>query len=107
MTSEEHTQEVTHSRRDLESACTIYRVQQTSTHTMYTKNGMKHRIDGPAMIAGDKEWFYVNGYLKTPEEHASIKALNTTYSTTLSNEEFAYTQAMCRPTGIYTVSASE
>ena len=103
MNSEEHTQTVKENSEDLRASCTIYRVQQTSTHTMYTKDGMKHRVDGPAMISGDKEWYYIDGYLKTPNQHTLYRQLLSSYDT-CANEEFYYTQAMCRPTGIYTTS---
>ena len=85
--------------------CTIYRVQQTATYTIYTKDGLKHRVDGPAVIAGDKEWFYIDGTAKTSEEHTLYRQLLSSYDGTCDpKEEFYYTQAMCRPTGIYTTS---
>ncbi len=73
---------------------------------MYTKDGLKHRVDGPAMISGDKEWYYIDGYLKTPTQHALYRDLLNSYGPS-SKEEGYYTQAMCRPTGIYTVSTNE
>lgn len=105
MTSKEHTQEVTHSRRDLESPSTIYRVQRYDHYTIYTKDGMKHRVNGPAMTIGDKEWFYINGYLKTPKEHATYKELYNNYETDTS-EELYYTMADQSTTSIYTLSST-
>ena len=70
---------------------------------MYTKDGLKHRVDGPAVIAGDSEWYYIDGYLKTPTQHNLYRQLLSSYETS-SSEEAYYTQAMCRPTGIYTTS---
>ena len=84
--------------------CTIYRVQQTATYTIYTKDGLKHRVDGPAVIAGDEEWYYLNGTLKTPDEHKHFKSFSDGLNGLSSKEEMYYTQALCRPTGIYTTS---
>ena len=106
MTSQEHTEEVTYSYRDLHSPCTIYRVQKTTTHTMYTKDGLKHRVDGPAMIAGDKEWFYIDGYLKTPNQHKLYRELLNNYGPS-SKEEGYYSKAMESTTSIYTLSTNE
>ena len=105
MTSKEHTQEHHNSLRDLHSPCTIYRVQKTTTHTMYTKDGLKHRVEGPAMIAGDKEWFYIDGYLKTPKQHALYRELLNNYGPS-SKEEAYYSKASESPTSIYTLSAT-
>ena len=106
MTSKEHTQEVANSRKDSGNVLTIYRVQKTSTHTLYTKDGKKHRLNGPAMIAGDKEWFYINGYIKTPKEHALYKELYNNYDTNApsSIEETYYSKASESPTSIYTTT---
>ena len=106
MTSKEHTQEANNNHRDLHSPCTIYRVQKTSTHTMYTKDGMKHRVEGPAMIAGDKEWYYIDGYLKTPNQHTLYRQLLSSYST-YTNEETYYDAASTSTTGIYALSTND
>jgi len=115
MTSKEHTQEANNSLRDLHSPCTVYRVQETSTHTLYTKDGLKHRVDGPAMIAGDKEWFYIDGYLKTPKEHATYKELYNNYENDpiytsmgvdIKAEELYYLMASESTTSIYTLSTT-
>ncbi len=115
MTSKEHTLEVKHSTEDLKSPSTIYRVQRYDHYTIYTKNGMKHRVNGPAMTIGDKEWFYINGYLKTPKEHATYKELYNNYENDpiytsmgvdIKAEELYYLMASESPTSIYTLSAT-
>ena len=114
MTSKEHTQEVTHSTEDLKSPTTIYRVQRYGHYTIYTKDGMKHRVNGPAMTIGDKEWFYIDGYLKTPEEHKLYKELYNNYEgdpiytssgVDIKQEELYYLMASESSTSIYTLSS--
>jgi len=113
MTSKEHTLEVKHSTEDLKSPSTIYRVQRYDHYTIYTKDGMKHRVNGPAMTIGDKEWFYINGYLKTPKEHATYKELYNNYENDpiytsmgvdIKAEELYYLMASESPNSIYTLS---
>ena len=59
----------------------IYEVTKADTYTIYTKNGVKHRANGPALSIGDKDWYYVNGTPVTTEEHATYRELNTAYGT--------------------------
>ena len=115
MTSKEHTQTVKDSSEDLKSPCTIYRVQRYGHYTIYTKNGEKHRVNGPAMTIGDKEWFYINGLIKTPDEHKLYKELYNNYENDpiytsmgvdIKAEELYYLMASESPTSIYTLSAT-
>lgn len=115
MNSKEHTQTVKDSKEDLQSPSNIYRVQRYGNYTIYTKNGQKHRVHGPAMTIGDKEWFYINGYLKTPDEHKTYKSLHNSYSNApiytsmgvdIKEEELYYLMAKESPTSIYTVPTS-
>ena len=116
MTSKEHTQTVKNVKVDRESPGTIYRVQRYDHYTIYTKNGEKHRVNGPAMTIGDKEWFYIDGLLKTPKEHKLYKELYNNYandptyytSTTgdITQEELYYQMASESPTSIYTTTAT-
>ena len=57
----------------------IYRVVRADTHTIYTKNGLKHRANGPALSIGDSEWYYVNGSPVTREQHDTYRELNIAY----------------------------
>ena len=116
MTSKEHTQTVKNVKVDRESPGTIYRVQRYDHYTIYTKNGEKHRVNGPAMTIGDKEWFYIDGLLKTPKEHKLYKELYNNYandptyytSTTgdITQEELYYQMASESPTSIYTTTTT-
>ena len=58
-----------------------YQVTKADTHTIYTKNGLKHRANGPALSIGDSEWYYVNGAPVTREQHEVYRELNTAYGT--------------------------
>ncbi len=113
MTSKEHTQTVKDSNEDLKSPSTIYRVQRYGHYTIYTKNGQKHRVNGPAMTIGDKEWFYIDGLIKTPKEHKLYKELYNNYENDpiytsmgveIKQEELYYLMASESPTSIYTVT---
>ena len=53
----------------------VYRVQRHSNYTIYTKNGLKHRVHGPALIIGDMEYYYVNGSIYTKEQHNTYKSV--------------------------------
>ena len=115
MTSAEHTKEVQNSYEDLHTDQDVYRVQRYDHYTIYTKNGMKHRVHGPALSIGDKEWFYINGYLKTPDEHATYRSLHNSYSNApiytsmgvdIKEEELYYLMASESPTSIYTTTSA-
>ena len=58
------------------------------------------------MIAGDKEWYYIDGYLKTPKQHALYKDLLNNYGPS-SKEEGYYNAASTSTTGIYTLSTND
>ena len=57
----------------------VYKVTVQDTHTIYTKNGLKHRANGPALSIGDSEWYYVNGAPVTREQHDTYRELNIAY----------------------------
>ena len=57
----------------------IYKVTVADTYTIYTKNGVKHRANGPALSIGDKDWYYIEGNPATSEEHATYRELNESY----------------------------
>jgi len=59
----------------------IYKVTVRDTYTIYTKNGVKHRANGPALSIGDSDWYYIEGTPVTTEEHATYRELNTAYGT--------------------------
>lgn len=39
----------------------IYRVQHGESYSLYTKNGKKHNLSGPALKINEDEWYYVKG----------------------------------------------
>lgn len=39
----------------------IYRVQKGDNFSLYTKNGLNHNINGPALNINKEEYFYING----------------------------------------------
>ena len=57
----------------------IYKVTVADTYTIYTKNGQKHRANGPALSIGDKDWYYIEGTPVTSVEHATYRELNKAY----------------------------
>jgi len=39
----------------------IYRVQKGNNYSLYTKNGVKHNLSGPALKIDEDEWYYIKG----------------------------------------------
>lgn len=39
----------------------IYRVQKGANYSLYTKNGDKHNLNGPALKIDKDEWYYIKG----------------------------------------------
>lgn len=79
----------------------IYRVQNQDTYTLYTKNGLKHRIDGPALIIDDHNYYYINGEHLTMGEHANWCETHMSYDRQTGTEEEYYDLAMQSSDGIY------
>ena len=93
----------------------VYRVQRHSNYTIYTKNGLKHRVHGPALTIGDMEYYYVNGSIYTKAQHNTYKSLHKSYSNApiytsmgvdIQEEELYYLMASESPTSIYTMPLS-
>lgn len=43
----------------------IWRIQREDTYTIYTRDGRKHSILGPAVTIGTDKYYYINGELLT------------------------------------------
>ena len=103
------------SKETLNRTHNIYRVQRHSNYTIYTKNGLKHRVHGPALTIGDMEYYYVNGTHYTRDEHKTYTSLHNSYSNApiytsmgvdIKEEELYYLMASESPTSIYTMPLS-
>ena len=89
-------------KRDIPTSKGIYRVQQADTYTMYTKDGLKHRTNGPALIIGEAEYFYINGEHYTQDEHSEYRKAATAYGgQSVWSEEYAYSQALSAKNNTY------
>lgn len=77
----------------------IYRVQEKETYTLYTKNGLKHRVEGPALTIDDHNYYYINGEHLTMGEHQHYCKAHKAYCN--NNEEEYYNLAKQSLSGIY------
>lgn len=93
----------------------VYRVQRHSNYTIYTRNGLKHRVHGPALTIGDMEYYYINGTIYTKAQHKTYRELHNSYSNApiytsmgvdIKEEELYYLMASESPTSIYTMPLS-
>jgi len=81
----------------------IYKVTVRDTYTIYTKNGVKHRANGPALSIGDSDWYYVNGAPVTREQHDTYRELNTAYGT---ETDALFIKTTTTPTSVTTVTSA-
>jgi hypothetical protein len=62
-----------------------WRIQGNDTYTMFTRNGKKHNVMGPALIIGLDEYYYVNGkefsYTQWTDYTSGLKAYEPSYYT--------------------------
>lgn len=79
----------------------IYRVQSNDTYTLYTRNGVKHNVNGPALIIGGTEWYYINGESFTKDMHTRYIDLYKAYEGDPAVEDALYTKASTSTDGIY------
>lgn len=81
----------------------IYRVQEGDNFSLYTKNGKKHNLNGPALTIGDEEWYYVNGESYTWSQWTDHVALHKSYDEDPLFEKERFTKASDSPDGIFIV----
>lgn len=79
----------------------IYRVQSGESHRVYFRNGVKHRAQGPALVIGEEEYFFVDGSGFTKDEHENYKRSYNAYTTEPEHEEACYKAALESSDGIY------
>ena len=79
----------------------VYRVQSGANYTLYTKNGKKHNLNGPALKIEEDEWFYVKGENFTWNQWTDYVALYTAYEESPSIEKGYFAKASESSDGIY------
>lgn len=79
----------------------IYRVQKGENYSLYTKNGAKHNLNGPALVIGEDEHFYVEGKKYTQTQWTDYVSAYTAYEKSPSLEKDCFMKAIDSPDGIY------
>ena len=79
----------------------VYRVQKGENYSLYTKNGEKHNLNGPALTIGKDEWYYVNGEKYTWSEWTDHSSLYEVYGADPLFEKEQFAKAEDSPDGIY------
>lgn len=79
----------------------VYRVQKGENYNLYTKNGKKHNLNGPALTIGEEEWYYVNGENYTCAQWSNYVTLYNSYEKDSLEEEYNFAKAADSPDGIF------
>lgn len=79
----------------------VYRVQKGENYSLYTKNGKKHNLNGPALVIGEDEHFYVEGEEFTYTQWTDYVSSYTAYEKSPSIEKNCFINAIDSPDGIY------
>ncbi len=79
----------------------VYRVQKGANYTLYTKNGKKHNLNGPALKIEEDEWFYVKGEKFTLSQWTNYVSLYKAYEGCPSTEKDYFMKASESSDGIY------
>ena len=79
----------------------IYRVQSGGNYSLYTKNSVKHNLNGPALKIDDDEWYYVNGESYTWSQWTDYVALYTSYEEDPVVEKECFAKASDSSDGIF------
>jgi hypothetical protein len=79
----------------------IYRVQRGENYSLYTKNGKKHNLTGPALTIGSDEYYYVKGECYTWNQWSDYVAAYTAYEASGDVEKESFAKASDSPDGIY------
>jgi len=79
----------------------IYRVQKSSSYSLYTKNGSNHRIHGPALTIGKDQYFYIKGKRLTLSGHEDYVRSYLIHEQCYNVEEECFVKAFKSPDGIF------
>ncbi len=79
----------------------VYRVQSGDNYTLYTKNGKKHNLNGPALKIEEDEWYYVKGEKFTWSQWTDYVALYTAYEKGPDVEKVCFEKAADSTDGIF------
>jgi len=79
----------------------IYRVQKGENYSLYTKNGKKHNLNGPALTIESDEYYYVKGERYTWSQWTDYVALYASYEESPDIERECFVKASNSPDGIY------
>ena len=79
----------------------IYRAQGGDSYSLFTKNGLKHNLCGPALKIGDTEYYYVDGISYTADEWTNYVSAYTAYERSPIVEKELYDKALSSADGIH------
>ena len=79
----------------------VYRVQSGENYSLYTKNGKKHNLSGPALVIESDNYYYVKGERYTWSQWTDYVALYASYEESPDIERECFVKASNSPDGIY------
>lgn len=81
----------------------IYRVQKGQNYSLFTKDGHKHNLSGPALVIGGDKYYYVNGESYTHSQWTDFIKCFRAYERigSIEDEESFFEEAASSPDGIY------
>lgn len=79
----------------------VYRVQSGGNYSLYTKNGVKHNLNEPALKIDDDEWYYVNGESYTWTQWTDYVMAYAAYEKEPKEEKECFAKASDSPDGIF------
>lgn len=81
----------------------IYRVQKGQNYSLFTKNGLKHNLSGPALVIGDDKYYYVHGESYTYSQWIDFIKCYRAYERigSIEDEMSFFDEAANSPDGIY------
>ena len=79
----------------------VYRVQSGENYKLYTKNGKKHNLNGPALMIESDEYYYVKGERFTWSQWTDYASLYVPCKESPDTERECFAKASNSPDGIY------
>ena len=85
----------------------VYRVQSGENYKLYTKNGKKHNLNGPALMIESDEYYYIKGERFTWSQWTDYVALYAAYEESPDIERECFVKASDSSDGIFIKVKSE
>jgi len=85
----------------------VFRVQSGENYSLYTKNGKKHNLSGPALVIESDNYYYVKGERYTWSQWTDYVTLYTAYEEDPAVEKECFVKASDSSDGIFIKVKSE